>query len=116
MPEKKIKYLSKQEIERFFEAIKNPRDRAVFAFIYYYGLRVSEATLITLEDIDWCKEKIYIRRVKSGLSGEKPLSPRIKEIFKEYLKIRQKTGQALFTGRQGNLSCARIAQLFKEYA
>jgi len=116
MPENKIKYLSKDEVERFFEAIKNPRDQAVFALIYYYGLRVSEATLITLDDIDWCKEKIYIRRVKNGISGEKPLSPRIKEILTDYLAIRQPTGKALFTGRQGNLSCARIAQLFKEYA
>jgi site-specific recombinase XerD len=38
------KYLTHDELKRFFAAIDAPRDRALFAVIYHYGLRVDEAT------------------------------------------------------------------------
>jgi integrase len=46
------KYLTQDELQRFFKAITSPRDRALFALIYHYGLRVDEATALTVEDID----------------------------------------------------------------
>ena len=50
--EQTIRYLTQDELERFFSVIKDKRDKAIFALIYHYGLRVSEAALITLEDVD----------------------------------------------------------------
>lgn len=53
------KYLTQDELTRFFSrrdgfprAIPDPRDRALFALVYHYGLRVEEACLITLHDLD----------------------------------------------------------------
>ncbi len=40
--------LPSDELARFFAAIPSPRDRALFAVIYHYGLRVDEATMLTL--------------------------------------------------------------------
>jgi integrase len=37
------KYLTQDELQRFFKVITSPRDRALFALIYHYGLRVDEA-------------------------------------------------------------------------
>lgn len=37
-------------------------------------------------------------------------------LLKAYLSVRKPTGDALFTGRQGNLTPQRIQQLFKGYA
>jgi hypothetical protein len=34
------KYLTQDEIKRFFAAIDSPRDKALFGLIYHYGLRV----------------------------------------------------------------------------
>lgn len=115
-PSSRIKYLSKEEIERFFLYIKSPRDRALFGLIYLYGLRVSEATLLKLEDIDLKRERIFIRRVKSGIGGERPLFKTVEGLLRRYFRTRLKTGDGLFTGRQGNLKRQRIQQLFKEYA
>ena len=46
------KYLTQDELHRFFAVIPSPRDRALFAVIYHYGLRVDEATMLALEDVD----------------------------------------------------------------
>jgi len=110
------KYLTKQEVEGFFACIENPRDKALFGLIYFYGLRVSEAALLRTESVDFKRKKIFIQRVKNGLSGEKPLFKVVQGLLKKYLRKRPETGEALFTGRQGNLTRQRIQQLFKRYA
>ena len=46
------KYLTQDELKRFFDAITSPRDRALFALIYHYGLRVDEATQLTIDDVN----------------------------------------------------------------
>src|SRR5713226_174524 len=43
------RYLTQEEVKRLFAVIPSSRDRALFALIYHYGLRVEEATLLTLE-------------------------------------------------------------------
>jgi len=40
------KYLTKDELRRFFQAVKSPRDRAIFTLCYWRGLRASEIGLI----------------------------------------------------------------------
>jgi integrase len=113
---RKIKYLSKREVEGFFSCVRDPRDRALFGLIYLYGLRVSEAALLKLQDVDFRRKRIAIPRVKGGIGGEKPLFKIAGKLLERYLEARLETGNALFTGRQGNLKKQRIQQLFKEYA
>ena len=111
-----IKYLTQTELERFFAGISAPRDRVLFGLIYHYGLRVTESTLLKLSDVDFSLKRIYIRRVKGGMGGIKPLLSNTAKVLKAYLAVRQPTGDGLFTGRQGNLKRHRIQQLFKRYA
>jgi site-specific recombinase XerD len=111
-----IKYLSKEELERFFSCIKNPRDKALFGLTYLYGLRLSEALLLKLSYVDLENKRILIHRVKGGIGGERPLFITAEKIIRKYLKVRLDTGDALFTGRQGNLKRQRVQQLFKGYA
>ena len=113
--ERTIKYLTQDELERFFSVIEDKRDRAIFALIYHYGLRVSEATLITLADVDYQRNRIYIRRKKGSISGEWILRGDDRKVLRDYLRVRNDNGEALFTGREGDLSAIRIAQLFKHY-
>jgi len=111
-----LKYLSKKEVKKFFAVIENKRDYALFLIIYYYGLRVSEATLLTLNSINWDDRKIYIYRVKNGDSTERRLYDDVRKALKTYLRIRQEAGTALFTGREGCLKPNTISKLFKKYA
>ena len=40
------RHMTQADIKRFFAAIKDRRDRALFGMIYLYGLRAGEATLL----------------------------------------------------------------------
>jgi site-specific recombinase XerC len=111
-----IRYLDYDQTARFFAGITSLRDRALFATIYHYGLRVSEVPLLQLDDVDLDRGRIVIRRVKSGIGGERPLFNTVARLIEAYLPIRLSTGSALFTGRQGDLKHHRIQQLFKQYA
>ena len=111
-----MKYLDCEQTRRFFDVITSRRDRALFATIYQYGLRVSEASLLQLTDVDLENGRILIRRVKHGIGGERPLFNETARLLTVYLKFRLPNGTGLFTGRQGDLSPQRIQQLFKQFA
>jgi len=116
MPEQRIiKYLTREQTVRLFAGITDARDRALFATIYHYGLRVSEACLLQLIDVDFERKRINIHRLKKGVGGERPLFANTAQLIKTYLPVRRPKGAALFTGRQGNLTPARIQQLFRKY-
>ena len=110
------KYLTQEELQALFSGIKDKRDRVLFDLIYKYGLRVKEATLLRIADIDLKRGKIFIRRVKGGVSGEKPLFKDSRRLLKAYMEIKRDGGrQNMFTGREGPLKERRIQQLFKHY-
>ncbi len=110
------KYLTQDELRRFFAAIPSPRDRAIFAVVYHYGLRVDEATALTLEDLDLKSHRIRLRRLKNGLGGEKPLWRHTAKQLRAYLRVRNDAGPYLFTGREGPLKKRQIQNLFNQYA
>jgi integrase len=67
------KYLTQDELKRFFAVVNSPRDKALFGIIYHYGLRVGEALMLAVDDVNFKNHRITIRRLKNGLGGEKPL-------------------------------------------
>jgi len=114
--DQQIKYLTQREVKNFFSQIQDKRDKALFVIIYRYGLRVSEATLLTSDSINWDDSRIYVQRVKNGASTERRLYDDVRKALRTYLRVRQETGTALFTGREGDLKPNTIAKLFKKYA
>ena len=110
------KYLTQDELTRFFKAITSPRDRALFGLIYHYGLRVDEATAITVYDVDLKNHRIRIRRLKNGVGGERPLWRHTAKPLRAYLRVRKDAGAYLFTGREGPLKKRMVQTLFHTYA
>jgi integrase/recombinase XerD len=110
------KYLPQDELQRFFAAIASSRDRALFAVIYHYGLRVDEAMMLSVEDVDLKNHRIRIRRLKNGLGGEKPLWRHTAKLLRAYLRARRDAGPYLFTGREGPLKKRQVQNLFARYA
>jgi integrase/recombinase XerD len=102
------KYLTHDELNLFSDAIASHRDRALFGLIYHYGLRVGEALMLTVDDLNFTTHRITIRRSKNGLGGEKPL--------RSYLRERRDVGPYLFTGRKGALQKRQLQKLFNDYA
>jgi integrase/recombinase XerD len=100
-----LTYLTREEWGRLLKVIKSPRDRAIFLMAYTYGLRASEVGLLRVTDIDFARDRIYIRRLKGSISGEWRLMPEVEKALKRWLQERQRRGwgdkAALFLSNRG---------------
>jgi len=113
-----VKYLTQEELTRFFAKIKAKRDRAMFNIIYKHGLRASEVRLLKIADIDLVQRRIKITRVKGGVDGEYEMFADSVRLVKAYLKEREQDFYpALFLSRKkGALARQTIDNLFRVYA
>lgn len=68
------------------------RDRAILLLFAVYGLRVSEVIHLRLEDFDWERELLTVRRSKSGRARTYPLAGPVGAAVLRYLKeVRPRT-------------------------
>lgn len=110
------RYLSQPEVSRFFAVIADPRDRALFALVYLYGLRVSEVGLLFRRDVDLDRGRITVKRVKRGYWSERPLFQAAADLLAEYLApLYLLPDTPLFAGREGALKKRQIQTLFARY-
>jgi integrase len=116
LPQEPPRYLTQDEVQRFFGVISSARDRALFALIYLYGLRVGEVALVARGDIDLVRSRIVVRRLKGGLWNERPLFASALELLREYLGSDASSPEGpLFPGRRGPLRKRQIQDLFSRY-
>lgn len=72
-------YLLPAEVERMRQAIRKAggrhahRDSTLILLIYRHGLRVSEATILRWEQIDFSGGTIHVKRVKQGTPSTQPI-------------------------------------------
>ncbi len=110
------RYLSQPEVQRFFAAITHPRDRALFALIYLYGLRVGEVALLHRGDVELERGRILVRRLKGGAWSERPLFETARALLAPLPAIMEAPADApLFRGRGGPLQKRQIQALFTRY-
>jgi len=115
-----VKYLTKDEVARFFRAIPKPnvRDRLLFNLMYLHGLRRGEVAIITMEAVR--DSRIFVRRLKGGISKTYQLFPSSVALLGRYLRVRGDDDcPYLFRGRQyrcAPLSGRLIDHLFRSYA
>ena len=62
------------------------RDYAILLLLVTYGLRSREVAALTLEDLDWERERLGVPERKAGHSTAYPLSPIVGEAILDYLK------------------------------
>ena len=60
------RYLTDDEVERFFRFVSNKRDLAIFMLMLRCGLRVNEIANLSLDCIDYRRSRIMIRRGKGA--------------------------------------------------
>jgi len=115
-PQQPPRYLTQDEVQRFFGVIKSPRDRALFALVYLYGLRVGEVSLLSRGDVDLTRQRITVRRLKGGVWNERPLFSSALELLWDYLGEDASSPEGpLFPGRSGPLRKRQIQDLFARY-
>lgn len=116
-----IKFVNPDQIETLFRKIKSVRDRAIFSTMYYYGLRAGEVRLLETDDVDMDNNRIFIRALKGGISGQHLLNPQVKKHIRSYLnqeRFKKRTVQkGLFLSQKGTpITPTQIYRLFREYA
>jgi len=83
--------ISWAEVERMLAAVDRrgavgKRDYAILLLLVTYGLRGREVAALTLDDVDWERERLRVPERKAGHSTAYPLSPIVGEAIVDYLK------------------------------
>jgi len=92
----RIKFLSMEEIKALLNSISNRRDKAIFLLAYRYGLRASEAGLLTRDDVKMTQRKIFIHRLKGSISKEYSLQADEVRTLRLYFNARENPSPLLF--------------------
>jgi site-specific recombinase XerD len=79
------------EVRRMLEAVDRrtvagKRDYAILLLLVTYGLRGREVAALTLDDLDWKRDRLRIPERKAGHSTAYPLSPTVGAALVEYLQ------------------------------
>ena len=87
------------EVRRMLEAVDRRtvvgrRDYAMLLLLVTYGLRAREVAALTLDDIDWSRDRLRIPERKAGHSTAYPLSPLVGGAIIDYLKSGRPTMQS----------------------
>jgi len=83
--------ISWDEVRQMLETVdrRTPagkRDFAILLLLVTYGLRAREVAALTLDDIDWKRERVHIPERKSGHAARYPLSSIVGEAVLAYLQ------------------------------
>lgn len=98
-------FLSDAEIKLLLEASKKSRypkrNYLLLLMIYRHGLRVSEAITIKKSDVNVKESRIWINRLKNGLSVEHPISGDELRAIKRYFNSREDNLPWIFVNERG---------------
>ncbi|HEJ8091435.1 MAG: tyrosine-type DNA invertase [Serratia liquefaciens] len=118
------KYLNESEIKKMIKNIKgglnSVRDSCMITMCFVHGLRASELSRMTLDNIELAERRVFISRLKNGLSVQHPLQPDETLMLKRWLDDRKYSPHAgqpwLFLSRKGGrLSRQQIYRLIRDY-
>jgi site-specific recombinase XerD len=128
VPERSLDLISSNELKRLMNApdqktLEGKRDKAILELFFSTGLRISELTALSIDDVDLARDEFSVRG-----KGDKVrvvfLSDTAKKCIKEYMHKRKDLDDALFIryGRKANdggelrLSPRAVQRLLKIYA
>lgn len=106
--ERKKDFITESEHKRLLKgagALRNPeRNQLLVMMLYRHGLRETEAVNMRMHDIQLDSARVWIRRVKGGLSTEHPIEGDELRLLRRYLRVRGVNQQMpwLFLSERGS--------------
>ena len=97
--------LSNGEVEALLSCVKSLKHRTLMLTLYGAGLRLGEASRLTIPDIDSQRTQLCIRSGKGQKDRRVPLSPRLLEALRDYWRA-EKPPLYLFPGKTPDVPIA----------
>src|SRR4051812_36572482 len=98
-------FLTPSEIEALLDAARaerhGVRDHLLILMMYRRGLRVSEAVGLRRDEVDLDQARLWVKRLKNGLSVEQPIAGAELRAIKRYLATRWDRLPWLFISKRG---------------
>lgn len=111
-------YLTTEEVQQLLNVIDHPIANLIVRTLAFTGLRISECLALEIEDIDFVKNLIYVRKGKGNKPRVLPLSAALKPHLLEYIEGQRsyiKDSQKLFaTQKTGGFSAVYINRILNE--
>lgn len=115
-PKKHKEPFTDTEIEKLNNACDNVRDRALLEFLLSTGLRVSECADLNIEDIDFRRGELIVKRGKGDKERKGYISERAMYWLEKYLDQRTDNDNAVWVGKRGRLTKSGIEFLVTKIA
>jgi integrase/recombinase XerD len=119
IPKREVDYLSKEEVQRFLDAIPTQtytglRDRALAEVLFTSGMRISEALGLDRQQIDW--EAHEARIIGKGNKQRKVYFTESALIWiQQYLRVRHDDPPALFVTQSESSARLRAQSTWKRF-
>jgi len=89
MPKPLPKHLRDEQVIVLFNAIRKPRDRAMFKVMLRCGLRVEELAHLSIANLDLRRNRIFVRNGKGGKDRVVYVSKDAYDALVGYLRVRE---------------------------
>ena len=108
--------LSRKEIIKLLDIIKNPKHKLMIALMYSAGLRVSELTKLRVRDLEFDSSYGWVRHGKGNKDRLFIIAERLKAPLKEWIeKEKLSYNSFLFKGQNGrHLSTQTALKIVKK--
>lgn len=108
VPSKQPRVPTKAELRQLFAHAPSALYRMLFIVCYASGLRISEACVVRVEDIDASAGVLWVRKGKGAKDRATVLSPRLLATLRAYWRANRPVRPYLFPGQvPGRAVCAR---------
>jgi integrase/recombinase XerD len=111
IPEKKIEYLTKEEINKIINVIENDKHKLLVLLMYGAGLRVREVTNLKVTDFSFEENIGWVRGGKGNKDRPFIIPRKIKNQLEHYCK---EDKYWLFLGRKGSLTIRSVQEIVKK--
>ncbi len=109
--------LTKEEIQKLFSVVENPKHKLLLEFMYGSGLRVGECVRFKVNDLNMDNNTAKVRGGKGNKDRMIILSKNFVSKLKEYLESRENKSEYLFTSKSADKPITvRMAQKVIDYA